>query len=632
MRTYWIGLFLLGFRVASAQVSVDLGKTMMYLHQDSIAYADEGKKARWDYEQGILLKAMERLWEHTGDVRYFKYVQRQIDPFISENGEIATYEIAKYNIDMITPGRTLLTLYQQTLPKKEKYKRAADLLLQQIEKQPRTQEGGFWHKQIYPYQMWLDGLYMGQPFYAEYAQVFQKPTYFDDIVNQFVWMERHARDPQTGLLYHAWDESKQQAWADKVTGQSPNFWTRAMGWYAMALVDVLDYIPVQHPRRVELITILNRFLPALLPFQDPKTGGWYQVTNRPEVPGNYIETSGTSMFIYALAKSVRKRYIAPIYLAAAKKAFDGIQKHFLTRDELGYLHLENTVSVSGLGGKPYRDGSVAYYLSEKIRRDDLKGVGPLIFAAIEMEIAESPRVDKPVQVGLDYHFNREFRKDETGQMVPYHYTWEDRLHSGFWWWGQAFERYGATLQRIQKAPRRSDLEPLSVYIIVDPDTRKESEKPNFMDPTTVKEIQAWVKSGGTLVLMANDSANCELPKFNTLAKVFGIEFTNTNLNMVVNNQFEQGSVQIVSGNRIFKNTQEIFVKELSVLAVQPPAQALVQKEGSTILAVSTFGKGRVFAIGDPWLYNEYVDGRKIPANYQNYSALHDLTRWLLNLP
>lgn len=613
------------------QLSVDLGATMMHTHPDTIAYAEEGKKARWDYEQGILLKAMERLWEHTGDARYFDYILRQIDPYISTKGEIRTYDRLKYNIDMITPGRTLLTLYQQTLPKKEKYKLAADVLLRQINEQPRTQEGGFWHKEIYPNQMWLDGLYMGQPFYAEYAQVFQQPSFFDDIANQFVWMEKNARDPKTGLLYHAWDERKLQAWANPVTGQSPNFWSRAMGWYAMALVDVLDYFPQNHPKRKELIAILNRFLPALVPFQDPKTGGWYQVTNRPEVPENYIETSGTSMFIYAIAKSVRKGYISPSLFPTAQKAFAGLQANFLTRDDAGFIHLENTVSVSGLGGKPYRDGSVAYYLSEKTRRDDLKGVGPLIFAAIEMEMAEKPKVQGIRRVGLDYYFNREFRIDASGQSIPYHYTWEDRLHSGFWWWGQVFERYGAQLTHLEKAPTSQSLKPLSVYIIVDPDTPKETAQPNFMDPASVKAIQNWVKAGGTLVLMANDSANCELPKFNTLARVFGIQFTGKSQNMVVNNQFTQGSIRIPSENAIFKKTKEVFVKELSVLAVQKPAVSLVEKEGEVMMAVSYYGKGRVFAIGDPWLYNEYVDGRKIPAQYQNFSALHELTRWLLQL-
>jgi unsaturated rhamnogalacturonyl hydrolase len=237
--------------------------------------------------------------------------------------------------------------------------------------------------------MWLDGLYMGQPFYAEYSLLFGIDSNWEDIANQFVWMEKNSRNPQTGLLYHGWDESKVQAWAHPETGQSPNYWSRAMGWYAMALVDVLDYFPANHPRRGELIAILQRFLPAVIRYQDAKTGGWYQVTDRMGDEGNYIEASGTAMFTYSIAKAVRKKYLAASYFEYAKKAYDGIQKNLITTDENGQVHLENTVSVSGLGGDPYRDGSYAYYLSEKIRQDDMKGVGPLIFASIEIEIAEN---------------------------------------------------------------------------------------------------------------------------------------------------------------------------------------------------------------------------------------------------
>ncbi len=266
--------------------------TIMANNPDSLAYVKEGKDARWEYEMGVILQATEQVWYRTADDRYFQYIQKNMDRYVTADGDIRTYKKSNYNIDYITPGRSLLTLSQQTLPGKEKYKKAADLLRQQLAEHPRTKEGGFWHKKIYPNQMWLDGLYMAEPFYAEYTKLYGGATQdkdFNDIINQFVWMEAHARDPKTGLLYHGWDESSEQKWANKETGQSPNFWSRAMGWYALALVDVLDYIPQSHPRRGEMIAILQRTMPAIVTFQDPASGCWYQVTNR--LGDNAVTTS-----------------------------------------------------------------------------------------------------------------------------------------------------------------------------------------------------------------------------------------------------------------------------------------------------------------------------------------------------
>src|SRR5690349_21350289 len=168
---------------------------------------DPAKTERWSYEQGVLLKGIENVWLNTADGKYFSFIQRSIDRFVTDDGNIKTFKLEDYNLDNVNEGKLLLTLYRVT--EKEKYKKAADLLRQQLKTHPRTHEGGFWHKKIYPYQMWLDGLYMGEPFYAEYAATFHEDSDFDDIANQFIWMEAHTRDPKTGLLYHGWDESKQ---------------------------------------------------------------------------------------------------------------------------------------------------------------------------------------------------------------------------------------------------------------------------------------------------------------------------------------------------------------------------------------------------------------------------------------
>jgi rhamnogalacturonyl hydrolase YesR/pectin methylesterase-like acyl-CoA thioesterase len=362
-----------------------MAATVLTNWKDSIAV--EGRPDRWSYEQGVLLKGFEELWHRTGDRKYFDYIQHLTDRFVNDDGTIRTYKKEDYNLDNILPGRNLLLLYKVT--GQEKYRKAADALRDQLRTHPRTSEGGFWHKQIYPSQMWLDGLYMAEPFYAEYAATFHEDAAFDDIAKQFVLMETHARDSKTGLLYHGWDESRKQRWANPATGLSPNFWARAMGWYAMALVDTLDYFPNNHPQRSTLLQILNRLATSIVKYQDAKSGLWYQVLDKGGAKGNYLESSASSMFVYALAKGVRQKYLPSKYLETARRGYAGIQKQFLEKSLSGQLALTGTVSVSGLGGNPYRDGSYEYYLSEKVVTNDPKGVGAFLLAANEMALADS---------------------------------------------------------------------------------------------------------------------------------------------------------------------------------------------------------------------------------------------------
>src|ERR1700752_3002288 len=248
-----------------------------------------GYPAKWTYDHGLVLKGIEQVWHNTRDEQYLEFIKRGMDHFGNDDGSIRTYTIDEKNIAPILPGRNPLFLYKQT--GQEKYRKAAALLREQLKTHPRTSEGGFWHKKIYPWQMWLDGLYMAGPFYAEYAVTFDAKNAFDDIAKQFILMERHSRDARTGLLYHGWDESRKQRWADPTTGRSPNFWGRAMGWYAMALVDTLDYFPRQHPQRRELLAILKRLAAGIAKYQDQKSGLWYQVVDKPDGKGNYFESS-----------------------------------------------------------------------------------------------------------------------------------------------------------------------------------------------------------------------------------------------------------------------------------------------------------------------------------------------------
>jgi unsaturated rhamnogalacturonyl hydrolase len=477
--------------------------------------------------------------------------------------------------------------------------------------------------------MWLDGLYMAEPFYAEYAANFHEATAFDDIAKQFVLMERHTRDTKTGLLYHGWDESKKQRWSDPANGHSPSFWGRAMGWYAMALVDTLDYFPQDHPQRAELIAILNRWAKAVEKYQDPGSGLWYQVLDKGSQKGNYLEASASCMFVYALAKGVRNGYLPPAYISIAQKGYKGIVDRFVRTDASGQVNLEGTVSVAGLGGDPYRDGSYQYYLSEKVVTNDPKGVGAFLLASNELEIAAKQSVGKGKTVVLDYYFNNESKKDASGQLVPYHYKWDEMPNSGFSVWGSVFLRFGVRTEALKAAPTLANLKKADIYIIVDPDTREETEQPNFIAPQHVKAITDWVKSGGVLVLMGNDVGNAEFDHFNELARKFGIEFNKDSRNRVQGNNYAMGRIVVTPPHPVFKTARNLFLKEISTLRIAAPARALLEDNGDVIMASATLGKGTVFAVGDPWLYNEYVDGRKLPAEFDNFKAAEDLTLWLI---
>ncbi len=338
---------------------------------------------RWHYENGVMHKAVEHVWLKTGDSKYYDTIKRDIDQLVSAEGDIKTYSVQEYNLDQINPGRLFFPLYRATGD--EKYKKAAYLLREQLRGQPRTNDGGFWHKKIYPCQMWLDGIYMALPFYAEFGRIFGEPAAFDDVAHQIILIERRTRDAKTGLLYHGWDESKQQRWADPETGCSPHVWGRAMGWYAMAIVDVLDYFPQNHPSRNDMLAIFERVTVALAKVQDQSTGVWYQVLDQGNRDGNYLEASASCMFVYSIAKAVRQSYLAKTYLDVAREGYQGILDRFIRVDEQGLVNLERTCGGAGLGGTPYRDGSYEYYVGEQVVTNDYKGVSPFILASIEME-------------------------------------------------------------------------------------------------------------------------------------------------------------------------------------------------------------------------------------------------------
>jgi unsaturated rhamnogalacturonyl hydrolase len=621
---------------------------------------------QWAYEEGTLLDGMAAQWHATANGDDFAYIKEAVDKYVTPDGTITTYKASGHTLDDIEMGRADLLLYRVT--QQDKYAKAAKFLHDQLDLQPRNASGGYWHKQTYPNQMWLDGAYMAEPFRAAYAATFQQPADFDDIAKQLLLMDANMRDPKTGLLRHGWDESKSMPWADKTTGLSPEVWGRAMGWYEMALVDVLDWFPQDHPQRPALLAALNRTMAAVVKVQDPESGLWWEVMSHPphngpamarqsdgsirlgiakSGDGNYLEASASCMFTYALAKGVRMGYLPASDEANAKRAWDGIQKRFVTTNPDGTVTLHGTVKVGGLGGTPYRAGDFAYYLKEAVVDQDAKGVGAYLLAGSEMdqavEISAAPKKTGLLPSSKDYHaapeasthritvlldawFNSQTRKNAFGQTESFHYKWTDDSNNGYSFFGRAFRRYGATLATLPAAPTAAALAKAQVYIIASPDIPAKNPDLHTMDKASGDAIEAWVKSGGVLLLFSNDRDNTEFTHFDTLADRFGIHFNPVLSHHVVDPDHSTGEVVIPPGTGIFGSGFTAYMKDTSTITVSGPAKALVTDHGDVMIALAHFGKGTVFAVVDPWFYNEYADGRKM-GQYHGFEAAQDVAAW-----
>lgn len=590
--------------------------------------ATENHPGEWGYEEGILLDGMAAQWHATAIGDDFRYIKDSIDKYVGDDGTIKGYKADAHSLDDIELGRSVLLVYRVT--QQPKYYKAARFIHNQLASQPRTASGGYWHKQIYPNQMWLDGAYMAEPFRAAYAGTFQEPGDFDDIAKQLLLMFDHMRDPKTGLLRHGWDESKQMKWADPQTGLSPEAWSRALGWYAMALVDVLDWFPADHPQRPALITALNRTADAIVAYQDMQTGLWWQVTDKGSRKGNFMEASASCMFVYSIAKGVRLGYLPQADEARARKGWQGIQKAFVKASVDGEMQLDGTVKVGGLGGTPYRSGTFDYYIGEGTQINDAKGIGAYLMAGSEMGQVATQALGQGKTVMVDAWFNSQTRKNAAGQIELFHYKWDDDANPGFAFFGRAFQRYGMKLATLKTAPTVTDLKKAQIYVIASPDIPAKNPNPNYMDKASGDAIEAWVKSGGVLILMENDKTNSEFDHFNTMSERFGIHFNAVLRNTVDNNNWPQGTVMIPTGTGVFTYPHQAYLKEISTITVSGSAKSILTDKGDVLMAVAKVGKGTVFAVTDPWVYNEYVDRRnKLPLEFDGFDAAIDLAAWAL---
>lgn len=350
----------------------------------NIEKAKAGLKGGWNYIDGCMILALLEIYQATGEKKYYEFADAFINHRVKEDGSIDGYDVEEYNIDNVNAGKTLFSLYE--INGKEKYRKAIDLIYSQVQTQPRTAEGNFWHKKIYPNQVWLDGMYMGQPFYMEYETKFNNKKNYADIFSQFANVVKYMRDEKTGLYYHGYDASKEVFWCDKETGLSKNFWLRALGWYSMALLDTLNKCDSEGYEKEydELKQVFVDFIDSMLAFQH-ESGLWYQLPALGGKEPNYLETSGSSIMAYCLLKGVRLGILPESYREYGLKAFNGVCDRYL-KEKDGKLSLGGICLVAGLGPADNlrRDGSFEYYMSEPIVEDDAKGVGPLLLAYTEL--------------------------------------------------------------------------------------------------------------------------------------------------------------------------------------------------------------------------------------------------------
>ncbi len=592
----------------------------------------------WAYEEGVLLDGITAMWRVTGDGRLFWYVKAAVDRPVDANGAIhmaegKSYPSQAHSLDNIEMGRSVLAVYR--VLQQPRYYKAAAFLHEQMAEQPKTASGGYWHKQIYPNQMWLDGAYMAEPFMAGYAREFGADGGVDAAAQQLLMMSDHMRDSKTGLLRHGWDESKQMGWADKQTGLSPEVWARAMGWYAMAMVDVLDEMPRVDDARAPLEEDLRKTLTAVIRYQDPASGLWWQVMDKGARKGNYLESSASCMFVYAIAKAVRMGVLPLSDEGAAERGWKGIHERFVKPDGT----LTGTVKVAGLGGTPYRSGTYAYYVGEPTADNDAKGVGAYLLAESEMLQHERAGAlfakTRGRAVMLDAWFNSQRRKTPAGNEQLFHYKWTDEANSGYSAWAGMFRQYGVRTEMLEHAPRAVDLKDVGVYVMAAPDNLKLNPNAHFMDAESADAIVDWVKTGGVLVIMENDVERADQEHFDLLSDRFGIHFNAVMKQDELNNSYVNTIVPVPAGTGgIFTEDFKGLMKQICTITASKPAEVILRArgtdaDGDAMMAVAHVGRGLVFANVDPWVYNEYTDGRKNPLGEQNFAAGQQLTRWML---
>lgn len=582
--------------------------------------------SRWSDEPGVLLEGMDAMWYGTADRRYYAYVKQSIDRLVQADGSISTYDPAAQSVKDALPGRELLLLYRVTQDKR--YYKAASMLREQVSLQRKDGWGGHADGQGYSGRPWLGDLYMAEPFDAEYASVFGEPEDFREITRQFALAEQHVPDLKTGLQDGRRDRSERTE-ASSVKGESSSSRASDMGWYMMALVDTLPYYAKDDPGRTQLIAILNRTARVVARYQDKESGLWYEVPEMARAKGNDFDSTAACMFTYALAKGVRRGYLPVTYEANAERGWKGIRSHFLQAASGGQITSMGTARASGPDGRRREESRGVEDGWAPAVRNDPEGVGLFLLAAGEMELNGDNTLGRGTSVLMDGWYNNDQRKNAAGKTVEFHYKWDDYSNPGFSLLGHIFRSHGTETETLYAAPTLQALKGAEVYVIVSPDNLAKSADPHYMNQHDAEEVAAWVKQGGTLLLMENDPANADITHMDLLADIFGLHFNNVLTHHVIGDDFGAGRIDMSEVAPPFTHPHKLYMKDTCSLTLSGRAVGRLTYRGDILMASATYGKGLVFAVADPWLYNEYTDGRKLPAEYDNFAAGQEWVRWLL---
>lgn len=540
-------------------------------------------------EDSLLLEAISSQWQTTANGKDFAYIKAAVDGWVQEKGQLQPRP--EQSILASAPGSAILLCYRVT--GEARYAQAAQALLAQQPMPTEATGAGagaapFGEEQGRQPSIDRDAALSAMPFRAAYARTFQQRSALEKTARQLLSMEK---DPATS-------RNAQPAEAE---------WSR-QNRYALALIDTLPWLSQEHAGSAQLVVALGRWAEIAARRQDPGTGLWWEARGVGGNSQDLLAASNNALLVYALAKGVRLGYLPQQYESVAARGWRGVERQFLA------LHQ-----------KPGQ-------------RDPLNGTSPALMGAYllaesEMQQAATENLAQGKRVVVDAWFNSQTRQTALGQTELFHYKWDDDQNSGFAFFGRAFQRFGARLSELTEAPTAAKLAGASVYVLASPDTPGKNPHPHYMDMASGEAIEAWVRGGGVLLLMENDKLNSEFEHFNTMSERFGIHFSPVVRNTVEGQHFEQGLLNIPAGaGGVFPRALTVYMKDICTIRTSGPAHPIFTDKGDTLMAVAKVGKGSVYAVVDPWLYNEYTDGRKLPTPpYQDFAAAIDLARWALRV-
>lgn len=576
-----------------------------------------------NYEIGTLLHAIDAMWLNTADPRYFNYIVASVNERIGSSGSARTFSAP----DSVELGPELLRLYSVT--QNRQYLASATTLYEQSIAGLRPHGGSAHDNEIALGETCGESISIVGPFLAQYAAISHHPEIFNLITDHFMAVGKGVCASQPMAANDGALKAQKQRRIPLKNRKPLLSGARDEGMYLSALVDSLQYYPDVDPGKQKLVERLTEEADVLTRLQDTKSGLWRQSLNTPGVKGNTPDPDGSSMILYAMAKAIRRGLIPDYDCPYAQRAYDGVVENIE-----GFLPSEAPSRATGnkrpdFGEMAHPPANSIGPAEDKSTDKDLETFAAFILASIEVENLENAWLGRGANVLVDGWFNSESRLDAFGQQVYFHYKWGFQGNPGYSMFGHIFERFGANTRVLLTEPTASALRDAQVFVIASPDNRSKTPFPHYAQVEDAEEIAGWVKAGGVLMIMENDPGDADLDHFNLISDQFGIHFNDVLRNHVEGNDLEAGTIRVRGDGPVFHSPHTLYMKDTCTISVHAPAESLLSDRGDILMARAKYGKGTVFAVVDPWLYNEYTDGRKLPDQYDNYAAGIEVVRWIL---